>query len=484
MLHLSLLTGVVPALLLVAAAAGGAFLVTRRRGKSWWARSVPLVIGGSAIGAVLITWLVDSVWQPFTDPMPTVAVVWIGVMLAALAFLVLALRKATWRRRAGAVAATVLIAAAALNGVNQHYGYYPTVAAAVGRPPARQIPLPPKEPHPGASTGASSGASPGATTDPSPSAAGPASGEATGTTDRTAAAEAATHEASAEARAAAYANALPAPAGNAHTGAVSKVEIPGTISGFHARPAWVYLPPAYFADPRPDLPVLVLIPGQPGGPTNWMEGGQAVATLDAFAATHGGRAPIVVMPDASGSPTALQMCADSALGNVETYLAKDVPDWIVKNLQVDRNTAHWAIGGFSYGGTCALTLAVTEPHLFPTFLDISGELAPTLGNPRRTVDLAFHGDAAAYRAVQPLEILATHAGGADPANTWAGLDGTFVVGRADRKYTEVRATVTHACHDAGIAVHEFTEPGSHSWYVAAQGFRQALPHLAERMNLG
>ena len=460
-LHVSLVDGAVPIVLLALAAAGGIYLATRRRGRSWWTVRLPLVLAGAAAGAVLIAWVVDHVWQPFTDPIPTLAVVCIGVVLATLALLVPAVRRAPPRRRVLAALSAVVVVLAAANSVNQLYGYYPTIAAAFGRPPARQIPLPPKHSAHGALSTPTSAPDPSSAD--SAIAAGAPSSAATG--------------------GAGHPGTRPTHGTRPSTGAVSKVEIPGTVSGFHARPAWVYLPPAYLADPRPNLPVLVLIPGQPGGPANWMEGGHAVATLDAFAASHGGRAPITVMPDASGSPAAPQLCTDSALGNIDTYLSRDVPDWIRKNLQVDSDTRHWAVAGFSYGGTCALTLAIAHPELYPTFLDISGELGPTLGSPRQTIDRAFHGDAAAYEAVQPLRILQTHAHNPDRARAWAGLDGTFVVGQADRKYTEVRATVTHGCHAAGITVHEFTEPGTHSWYVAAQAFRQALPHLAERMKL-
>lgn len=53
------------------------------------------------------------------------------------------------------------------------------------------------------------------------------------------------------------------------TGEVSKVAIPGAVSGFAAREAEVYLPPAYLSTPRARLPVLVLLAGQPASPTDW-----------------------------------------------------------------------------------------------------------------------------------------------------------------------------------------------------------------------
>ena len=38
-------------------------------------------------------------------------------------------------------------------------------------------------------------------------------------------------------------------------------------------------------------------------------------------------APVVVVPDATGSQFGDPLCVDSRRGNADTYLAKDVPAW-------------------------------------------------------------------------------------------------------------------------------------------------------------
>lgn len=68
-----------------------------------------------------------------------------------------------------------------------------------------------------------------------------------------------------------------------------------------ARDAQVHLPPAYFAHPRPKLPVVVLVSGAPGSPEQWFVEGRAGQTLDAFAEGHRGLAPITVAVDANGA---------------------------------------------------------------------------------------------------------------------------------------------------------------------------------------
>ena len=95
---------------------------------------------------------------------------------------------------------------------------------------------------------------------------------------------------------------------------------------------------------------------------------------------HHGLAPVVVMPDDLGSEFANPMCLNSRLGNVQTYLTVDVPNWITSHLQVRSPERGWAIGGFSEGGTCAIQLSTQAPRLYPFFVDISGQIEPTLGS--------------------------------------------------------------------------------------------------------
>ena len=83
---------------------------------------------------------------------------------------------------------------------------------------------------------------------------------------------------------------------------------------------------------------------------------------------------------------------------MDTYISKDVPNAIRSQLLVDNNTAHWAIGGFSYGGTCSIQMATNHPDLYPTFVDAAGEAEPTLGTRQQTVDTAFGGDEAKFKA--------------------------------------------------------------------------------------
>jgi S-formylglutathione hydrolase FrmB len=148
---------------------------------------------------------------------------------------------------------------------------------------------------------------------------------------------------------------------------------------------------------------------------------------------------------------------------------------VVSALQVDPDHRHWAVGGFSFGGTCALQLAVAHPDLFPTFFDASGQQAPTLGDRSRTVAVAFSGNEAAYAAHDPLTELASR--------RFSGSAGYLVVGAQDLSYAPQARAVADAATAAGMSVTLTELPGGHDWGVWAAGFDRAMPWLATRMGL-
>src|SRR5262249_19155560 len=248
------------------------------------------------------------------------------------------------------------------------------------------------------------------------------------------------------------------PPGMPAAGAVYRVNIPGVTSGFAARPGYLYLPPAYLATPRPQLPVLVLLGGQPGDPRAWVDSGQVQAVMDDFARSHHGLAPVVVMPDDLGTEFANPLCLDSRLGQVQTYLTVDVPNWVTSHLQVRPPGQGWAIAGFSEGGTCAIQLGTQAPRLYQSFLAISGQVEPTLGSRQLTISRAFGGDAAAFARVNPVTVLAR--------TRFPRSAGVFVSGANDSTYTPQQQAMYRAARRAGMNVTLMHLPGGHDWRLA------------------
>ncbi|MBF4576378.1 esterase family protein [Frondihabitans sp. VKM Ac-2883] len=262
------------------------------------------------------------------------------------------------------------------------------------------------------------------------------------------------------------------------SGRVGSVQIPGTVSRFSARDAYVYLPPAALADDPPKLPVVILLSGQPGDPTKMLLAGRVSETADALARTHHGLAPIIVVPDQLGRSDANPMCVDGPLGDSAAYLTIDVPDWITTHLNVETDRRAWAVGGFSQGGTCALQFGAGHADLFGSFIDIAGQEGPRLSSRESSIAQGFGGDEAAYDAAQPTRLLQAHAPYPDSV-------GVFVAGEDDRRYGPVMREMSNRAEQAGMSVVRFAPGGSgHDWKTVAAGLRRGLETLWPRFGLG
>lgn len=256
-------------------------------------------------------------------------------------------------------------------------------------------------------------------------------------------------------------------------GTVVTAEIPATKSGITPRTANIYLPPAYGLEGTPPLPVIMMLHGIPGDPTNWLT--QVPAAFDDYAAQHKGLAPIVVMPESTGGADLNLLCSDTPKGKLATYLQGDVPDWINANLKVDTRHTRWAVGGLSYGGTCALQIVTRDPSLFPIFLDLSGELAPSLGTEERTINEGFGGDVSLYRANNPIDLM--------KASKYPGVTGWFVSGASDPGAKDLH-TVYEAAQKAGMTVaFDNSLPGSHDWQFWGLALRTYLPILGSHLGI-
>lgn len=428
-----LLTGPVPVILRLGAAVAGTWLLLRLMlgvGSVW---SKVLRYLTTLVTAVALTvasaYLARDVLLLFPDRLPFVVDLWVGAaFFAAILAVSVVMSCRRWRAGGMAVVAASLVWATCANQINGVYAAYPTPRDVIGLTPRDDIPLPPKQAHmlPQAVTGT-------------------------------------------------LESYWRLPRQLATSGKLTSAMIPGRISGFSARAAKIYLPPAYFAQPPPRLPVLVLLSGQPGMPQDWLSAGKLARTMDRFVKAHHGLAPVVVVPDATGSQFADPLCLNSPRGNVDAYLAVDVPAWIGAHLSVDTRPSAWAIAGASYGGTCALQLATNHPGQYPTFIDIAGSAEPTLGDRRRTVTEAFAGDEAAFRRVNPLDLLRMQ--------RYPFSAGAIVIGVADSATKADARSVFEATKAAGMSSHYTELPGSHDWRVFSAALEVELPWLARRLRL-
>ena len=95
------------------------------------------------------------------------------------------------------------------------------------------------------------------------------------------------------------------------------------------------------------------------------------------------------MPDANGGRGISLQCLNQHRGpQDDTYLAKDLPDYICHHLRVQPLGAGWGIAGYSEGGFCAANLGLQHGSIFNDAAVLSGYFRPDLNqliNPPRRV---------------------------------------------------------------------------------------------------
>lgn len=385
------------------------------------ARGAIAIALGAGCGAVAALMLAITGLQ--VDP---VVCLWCSVGGAGLTLAAVALRRAQWWRRVAATAFVPLVLLSFAAGVNAEYGAYPYFGEAIQYMPFPALPSALLTRH-------------------------------VGTMD------------------ARLGNDWRASSGMPGHGIVGAVDIPAVRSHFPAREAVVYLPPAALVREPPALPVVLLFPGQPGSPSTVFTSGRVAQVFDEYARSHHGLAPIVVAPDQLGFPGHNPMCVDSPLGNAATYLTEDVPAWIKAHLPVATDASHWAVGGYSEGGTCAAQLGAGHPELFSAFVPVLSELQPTAG--ADTVNRAFGGSRQRYRAATPLALLSAHPQGRHDLVI-------FGTGARDHRYTSYAKTLASASAAAGIPTQLIVAPDSgHSWTTVRYVWRRALPAIADQIGL-
>jgi S-formylglutathione hydrolase FrmB len=424
MADISVIDGPVPVVVMILGAIALLILLARRGRTAIVTLAVAVAV--AVVTFLGLNWLLTRGLSLFPETLPTVVLFWISLGVGAVVLAVGNLVGTAAGRKVLAICSGVAVLLAAGSQINIYFAEYPTFGALAG------------------STGDVSPLT-GSVQRPSANAATPVvdrwTGPATGTSQ------------------------------------VLTTPIPGTVSGFTARDAYVYLPAAYFDPSPPLLPVLVLVSGQPGGPQDWIVSGNLQTQMDQFAAANGGLAPVVVVVDPNGPNDTITMCMDSNVAKADTYLSQDVPNWITSELGVDSNHAHWAFGGFSYGGTCAIQMATRHTQLYPSFIDISGEREPAISADRtQTIQTAFGGDTAAFDALTPLTLLSQR--------RYPDVWGFFAVGANDGEFLPAMNEVSAAAQKAGMTVHTETVPGQgHSWAVPEAAILPALRWLGPRLGL-
>jgi enterochelin esterase-like enzyme len=384
-----------------------------------WKRQLVIGVPVSFV-LTLLTALAIAVFNLVPDQFPTSFYLWVWLLWFAILTIVLGWTKAHWILRIFPVLALVFCVIAAFTVVNQTYDYYPTLARLLGKDAANFTDLP------------------------------------------------ALQRIRDEVR---MTGKLPT------HGETIAVTIPPTISKFQAQQAYVYLPPIWFHNPEPQLPVIELIAGVPGQPSDWTRAGYADTTSTAFAADHHGEAPLLVIPDNNGDKTSDSECANSVFGNAETYLVKDVPNYMQAEFNAAIGKHSLAVAGLSAGGTCATMLALRNPTVFSTFASYSGYASPTYQNDdeQQTIATLYGGSKANYEAHNPVTLLT--------GGKYSGSAGYFTAGQQDPQPLAAAKQLSDLAKRTGMQVCVYTPDGEHSFVFWAAAFKTSLPWLSWRLGL-
>ena len=405
-----------------------------RRSTAWWLRTMPVIAAGAAATVSAIAWYVRASGT-ITDAYPPSFLLWFATAIVTVVGVAVGWRRAgPGQRLAGLLAAPVCVAAAFVL-INAHYGYWPTLGDLLAHPVTGQISelrlhqelAQPLAPRPMGTDGR-----PGR-----PALRADGRGESA-LSDR-----------------------------GRLVGQFVSLEIPGTVSRFHARNGDVYLPPAYFTAARSELPVLMFLSGTPSNPDTLATAGGALAAANRFAAAHDGLAPVMIFPDENGSLTGDTECVDGPRGQAETYLTVDVVNWATTFLHLSPDPSRWGLVGFSEGGTCALDLALRHSGEFRTFVDLAGDSMPNLAHD--TLGALYGGDGPSDLHHQPLWLMTHH--------RYPDTVGWFAAGYHDPFHLEIAKAQAKLGVEAGMDASWFEGPDGHDFKFCTFAIRQLLPQL-------
>ena len=136
----------------------------------------------------------------------------------------------------------------------------------------------------------------------------------------------------------------------------------------YERPIWVYLPPAYDADPPEAYPSIYLIQGLTGQIDMWRNRTafrpNVVELVDELFADGSVPPALVVFVDAWTSLGGSQFLDSPGTGNYHAYLCDELVPWVDSRYRTIAEREHRAITGKSSGGYGAMVTPMLRPDLW------------------------------------------------------------------------------------------------------------------------
>ena len=144
----------------------------------------------------------------------------------------------------------------------------------------------------------------------------------------------------------------------------------------------VQLPPGYASSPASQrYPVLEAFHGYPSAPSTWVDLFHLPGLVEREVSNHALRAPIIVMPQLQFPRGVDTEGVNGGPGQpeVETWLTRDVPDWIGQHYRVIADRDAWATVGYSAGAFDAAMATILHPAQYGAAIVLGGYFHPDFG---------------------------------------------------------------------------------------------------------
>lgn len=152
---------------------------------------------------------------------------------------------------------------------------------------------------------------------------------------------------------------------------IARIDIPGPRAHIPALGGYIYLPAGYDdpANAAVRYPVLYLLHGTPGWPSDWFQPAWAGGWMDKLVGAGAVRPMILVAATANRRHGDDSECLNAVNGpQMETYLTQDVVAYTDGHYRTLPDRGHRGIGGISSGGYCALNLGLRHQDEYAVVL--------------------------------------------------------------------------------------------------------------------
>jgi enterochelin esterase-like enzyme len=155
--------------------------------------------------------------------------------------------------------------------------------------------------------------------------------------------------------------------------------VQGSDSGLKGE-VLVALPDGYTskANEKRRYPVLETFNGYPGDPSQWLDSLGLNGVVDRAVANHLMSPAIIVSPVIEFPPGVDTECVNGPGSDpkVETWVTRDIPDWVLRTFRAEPERSAWATIGLSAGAWCAAMATMLHPQQYAAAIVLGGYFRP------------------------------------------------------------------------------------------------------------